>query len=134
MNKYLEEAKRLRAIETPHYNCAQGVLVPFAQELGITPEQAYKIASNFGKGMKIGSVCGAVTGGLMVLGLAGVDDAATVGAYLRAVRDHHEGMIDCKDLLKKNMEVGKDQKMHCDDMVYECLQLVTDILQEKGLL
>ena len=134
MSKYLDRAKEIRAIEIPHYNCTQGVLVPFAEDLGITEEQAYKIGANFGKGMKIGSVCGAVTGGLMVLGLAGVDDPVTVGAYLKAVRDHHEGMIDCKDLLRRNKEVGKNQKQHCDDMVYECLELVEQILKDKGIM
>lgn len=50
-------------------NCAQSVFAPFAEEYGLHPEIALKIASTFGGGMKMGSVCGALTGALMVLGL-----------------------------------------------------------------
>ena len=134
MSIYLDRSKELRALETPHYNCAQGVLVPFAEKFGVNEEQAYKIASNFAKGMKMGSVCGAVTGALMVLGLAGVDDAQTVSAFLRAVRENHEGCLDCRDLLRKNTELGHNQKQHCDNMVFECLTLVENILRERQAL
>ena len=35
-SKYLERAKALRAIVTPHYNCGQSVVVPFAEDAGLT--------------------------------------------------------------------------------------------------
>ena len=44
------------------YNCAQSVLVPFADVLGIAEETLFKMGANFGAGMRTGSVCGAVTG------------------------------------------------------------------------
>lgn len=54
-----------------HYNCAQSVLAPFAQQYGCDLEIALKIATPFGEGMgHAGQVCGAVSGGLMVIGLA----------------------------------------------------------------
>ena len=134
MSIYLDRSKELRALETPHYNCAQGVLVPFAEKFGVNEEQAYKLTSNFAKGMKMGSVCGAVTGALMVLGLAGADDAQTVSTFLRTVRENHEGCLDCRDLLRKNTELGNDQKQHCDNMVFECLNLVEEILKARGAL
>ena len=128
---YLEEAVRLRAITEKHYNCAQSVLVPFAEKCGITREQAYRAAANFGAGMKMGSVCGAVTGGLMVLGLMGVDDPASVGEYFRILKERHEGCLDCADLLRINKREGGEKKPHCDAMVYECVQLAEQIIQEK---
>lgn len=51
------------------YHCSQAVLGAFAEELGITEKQALKLGACFGGGMCIGEVCGAVTGGLMALGL-----------------------------------------------------------------
>ena len=82
MEKYLERARELRAIVTPHYNCAQSVLLPFAETFGMSEDEVMRIAVHFGRGMKMGSVCGAVTGGLMALGLAGL------GGICR-VRRHH---------------------------------------------
>ena len=35
MSKYIDRAKELRAIVTPHYNCGQAAILPFAEELGI---------------------------------------------------------------------------------------------------
>ena len=50
-------------------HCSQSVLAAFAEECGITEEQALKLGSCFGGGMRKGEVCGAVTGALMALGL-----------------------------------------------------------------
>lgn len=134
MSKYLDRAKELRAIVTPHYNCAQSVLLPFAPDAGFTEEQALLFASNFGAGMKMASVCGAITGGLMALGIYGMDDAKVLGTYYRALRENHQGYLDCANLLRINKEQGGEKKPHCDAMVYECVQLVEQILREQGKL
>ena len=56
--------------EGPH-NCAQAVLGPFAERFGLPLETAFKIATPFGGGMgHTGSICGAVSGALMAIGLA----------------------------------------------------------------
>lgn len=61
------------------FNCAQAVLGAFAKELGMSEEQAMKIALCFGSGARKGEVCGAVSGAIMVLGLrygqSGADEA-----------------------------------------------------------
>ena len=134
MSKYLEKAKELRAITERHYNCAQSVLVPFAEAAGISEEQAYRTAANFGSGMKMAGTCGAVTGGLMVLGLFGIDDGPTINSYYAKVKENHEGFLDCADLLRINKERGGEKKPHCDAMVYECVGLVEEILKERGLI
>ena len=134
MSKYLEKAKELRAITERHYNCAQSVLVPFAEAAGISEEQAYRTAANFGSGMKMAGTCGAVTGGLMVLGLFGIDDGPTINSYYAKVKENHEGFLDCADLLRINKERGGEKKPHCDAMVYECVSLVEEILKERGLI
>ena len=52
-----------------HLHCSQSVLAAFAEECGITKEQAFRLGSCFGSGMRKGNVCGACVGALMVLGL-----------------------------------------------------------------
>ena len=131
MSKYLDRAIELRAIAIPHYNCGQSVVVPFAKDAGLTEEQAMGICANFGGGLKRASACGAITGGLVVLGLFGIDNPAE---YYQALRDRHEGMLDCADLLRKNKEMGGEKKPHCDALVFECVLLVEQILREHGKL
>ena len=130
MGKYLDRAKALRNDPDDHYNCAQAVLAAFAPELGLTQDQACGIAANFGSGMKMGATCGAVTGGLMVLGLCGVEDGPVVASFVRAVRDNHSGCLNCADLLRLNKEAGGEKKPHCDGMVYECTELVEKIIEK----
>lgn len=132
MEKYLARARELRANVTPHYNCAQAVLLPFAEDLGMSEEDVMRIAVHFGGGMKMGSICGAVTGGLMALGLAGLDAPQIANAFCRKIRENHEGMLDCKDLLKANAQRGGEKKPHCDGLVYEAVTAVCEILSENG--
>jgi C_GCAxxG_C_C family probable redox protein len=51
-------------------NCAQSLLTAFSEDYGLKLDKAYSIAQGFGGGMHINSICGAVTGAYMVLGLA----------------------------------------------------------------
>lgn len=53
------------------YNCAQSVLAPFTERFELDIDTAFKITTPFGGGMShAGQVCGAVSGALMVIGLA----------------------------------------------------------------
>ena len=80
---------------------------------------------------KRAAACGAITGGLVVLGLFGIDNPAEYYARLRA---NHEGMLDCADLLRRNKELGREKKPHCDALVFECVTLVEQLLREQGKL
>lgn len=132
MSEFSEKAKELRTGEVERYNCAQAVLMPFAGKAGISEEKAYHIASNFGGGMKRAATCGAITSGLMVLGLFGVDDPMTIREYHRQLKENHQGYLDCAELLRINKEQGKAKKPHCDSMIQEVILLVEQILKEKG--
>ena len=44
MSRYRDKAQKLRDQITPHINCAQAVLVPFAEAAGISEEAALRIA------------------------------------------------------------------------------------------
>lgn len=117
---HLEKAQQLRARTDKHFNCCQAVLVTYAQDIGLTEEQAYGLGANFGSGMRCGSVCGALTGALMVLGMrdSGEEQSAAV---LRKFRENH-GEINCAALLKKSHDAGIPQKEHCDGLVFEAVE------------
>lgn len=51
------------------FHCSQAVLAAYAEELGLTEEQALKIAYCLNSGMRKGEVCGACSGALLVLGM-----------------------------------------------------------------
>ena len=48
------------------------------------------------------------------------------------IKEKHEGMIYCADLLRVNAERGGERKPHCDALVYEMVELVEQILRENG--
>ena len=83
-----ERSERARLNFEQGYNCAQSVLCAFADELGLTKEEAAKLASSFGGGLgRQRELCGAVVAMSMI-----------------AVRWKF-GSIVCRDLLG---EAGKD--------------------------
>lgn len=52
------------------YNCSQAVVLTFAEDFGVEPEMAKRIASGFGGGMgRMREVCGAVSGMVLIAGL-----------------------------------------------------------------
>ena len=134
MSKYLDRAHEIRAIVEPHHNCTQSVLMSFTQSLNLDDETAYKIAVAFGGGMKSGITCGVITGGLMTLGMFGVDDPETTQKLINDFKARHNNMIDCVDLLKVNAANGGQKKPHCDALVYEMVTYVEELLKEKGKL
>ncbi|MCR5786038.1 MAG: C-GCAxxG-C-C family protein [Eubacterium sp.] len=130
MNKHLEKAKELRE-GAVHYNCAQSVLLSFADDLGMSEKDLIGIGSNFGGGMKCGGTCGAIAAGLMVLGALGVESPQEVGKFRRTIADNHEGCTDCKDLLRINAQKGGDREEHCDRMICEAIELVDKLVCSK---
>ena len=82
----------------------------------------------------MGSVCGAITGGLLALGLAGVSDPQTANDLLRKVRENHNEIVNCQDLLRINAENGGEKMPHCNAMIRECVTYVEEALREKGKL
>lgn len=132
MSRYIARAKELRAIVTPHYNCGQAVIMPFAEELGLPAEMVMRFAANFGGGMKGGALCGAIAGGATVLALHGLSDPETTAAYYARVRAKHPDAIDCAPLLARNAASGGEKKHFCDGMVYECIAAVEELLRQAG--
>lgn len=91
------------------FNCSQAVLGAFAEELGMTEEQAMKVALCFSAGARKGEVCGAVSGAIMVLGLKysqiGDDEAENKAIAYEKTNEFMErfksenGSYICKDIL-----------------------------------
>ena len=125
----MEETKGLRARTDIHFNCCQSVLVPFADKCGLTKEAAYQLGAHFGAGMKHGATCGAVTGALMALGMAGADNDAALD-LMRRFRWRNQA-LDCAALLRLAEERGEERKCHCDRMVYEAVELLEELLEKQ---
>ena len=129
------------------FHCSQAVLAAFAQELGLTEEQALKLGGCFGSGMCKGEVCGACTGALMALGLKfGQSDIADLESrkktnevtveFLELFKKANGSYI-CKELLGCDLvtEEGKKYAMEnrlfvefCPKMVESATQIVEKLL------
>lgn len=103
------------------FNCAQSVLYTFAEEIGLNKDDALKIASGFGGGMRRGATCGAVTGAIMAIGskyghfIVG-DTKAKEKAYrltgeLQERFEEIHGTIVCKELLGYDLSKEEDMKI-----------------------
>ena len=124
-----EHAAALRADPDIHYNCAQSVLIPFAADMGLTPEQANALALNFGGGMGCGSVCGALTGALMAMGGLDIPQETRLELLEQFERDH--GCIHC-GVLMEGLEHGTpERKAKCDALVDYCTDYVCRLTQTK---
>ena len=102
------------------YNCSQSVFAAFADVLGMSVEEAAKIASPFGAGFgKLREVCGAVSGMTLAAGyLKGYDDPADYESKKELYRliqrmcadfEESRGTIICRELLglKKGEDLGE---------------------------
>ena len=116
----MNRADRAEELFRQGYNCGQSVFAAFADVLGLTVEEAAKIASPFGAGFgKLREVCGAVSGMTLVTGyLKGYSDPADyeskkeVYALIQkmcAEFEARQGSIICRELLglKKGEDLGE---------------------------
>ncbi len=106
----MNKADRAEELFRMGYNCSQSVYAAFAEELGMSVEEAAKRASPFGAGFgKLREVCGAVSGMVLVLGdLCGYQDPTdaagkqTLYALVQQMCgsfEASEGSLICRDLL-----------------------------------
>ena len=122
----VERAQALRERTDRHFNCCQSVLAAFADVCGMDEAGVCRLGTSFGGGMRHGATCGAVTGGLMVLGLAG-KDLETGEEFMRRFREKN-GPLDCAAQLRAAKERGEERKPHCDRMVCSAAAMVEDLL------
>jgi len=126
---YMEHVRALRADPDTHYNCCQSVLIPFAPEMGMTAQQAYALGSHFGGGMRHAATCGAFSGAMMVLGALGYD-AKQAQTLIRDFKAKH-GATDCATLLKTSHDLGIPREEHCDGLVYEMVEMLSELVANR---
>ena len=125
----MEESQALRDRTDVHYNCCQSVLVTFADDIGLTREQAMALGANFHTGLCHGGTCGALCGAGMVLGLLGYGDPET-NALVRQLKGER-GATHCAALLKAARERGEERKAHCDGLVFEMVDYIQTLLDQR---
>jgi len=106
----MNQVNRAVSVFKEGFVCSQAILSVYGDELGLDRETAMKLAAGFGGGMAgTGQTCGAVTGALVVIGLAKghvkakakAEKAQTYQAvqrFMRAFEESH-GTVNCTDLL-----------------------------------
>jgi len=131
-------------------HCSQSVLAAFAEKCGITDEQALKLGSCLGSGMRKGEVCGAVSGALMVLGLLygqknagdteGRQSSNKVNDLMMNRFKEKCGSYICNDLLgcdittEEGHQYCVDNKLFtefCPKMVAAAVDIVEEIISEQ---
>ena len=127
------------------YNCAQSVLYAYGPDLGLDGETALKVATGLGGGMGgRGEVCGAVSGGILALGLkygrgGQQEKAVAQQAYhktgeLMAAFERVHGSCICRMLLcgcdlrtPEGMKRFREENLH-QKVCVECVRTVGEIL------
>ena len=109
MLKKSDLGEKAKTLFHESYNCSQGVLLTMCQHWGVESDLIPKIATGFGGGMgRSGSICGAVTGGVMALGVRyggnepSVEKRFLTYEYTRKFLERFEKMnggILCRDLI-----------------------------------
>lgn len=132
------------------YNCAQSVLGAFSEEVGLSRENAFKLASSFGGGMgRLREVCGAVSAMFMIISLkegytSPTDNAAKAEQYKKIqalaekFKSENETII-CRELLenvktKKGSEPEERTKQYykvrpCEKFVGDAAAIMEDYLK-----
>lgn len=115
------------------YNCAQSVLMAFADKTDLTEQQIMNISAPFGAGMsRMREVCGTVSGMFMAAGLISGNDAGTVhgkNAVYTVTQDlanqfkNRNGSIICRELLADG-----SQKRSCADLCYDAAEILESCL------
>lgn len=128
------------------YNCSQCIALAFADEMGMTKEQALKISSGFGGGVgRMREVCGAFSGIVLVLGaIYGNTDPAgksELYAQVQALAEQYKARnggnsIVCRELLGLKTAEGSPIASPRTEEYYrkrpcpELIRLAGDIMEE----
>ena len=120
------------------YNCAQSVLLVLYLHMETNSENALipKIAAGFGGGIgRCGSVCGALTGSIMAVGIKnapnepGIEKRAQTYAHAKALYrqfEKEQGTVFCRDLIKYDLSNTEQAAKFRQEKVQEkvCYKLI----------
>lgn len=127
-------------------NCAQAVIMAYANEYGMDTQLAMNMASGFGGGMgKLQKTCGAASGSYMLIGLRNTekidDDMQRAAATPKMIQNFNKqfvrinGSDQCSELLKLDLktEEGKkrfQEKNLKDKVCSKCVSSAIELLEE----
>lgn len=133
------------------FNCSQAVLGTYSEQCGLDCETAFRVATGFGGGMRMGETCGAVTGALMVLGLKFGNRTAEdqeskaktykkIEDYINRFKDRNgsvlcKTLLDCDIMTPEGMNKAKQQGLFssvCPKMVQDAAEILEDMLSEQA--
>jgi len=129
------------------FNCAQAVFAAFAEDYDIDTETALKVAGGFGAGMRCGELCGAVTGGAMVIGAAkGQSNENDSGARQNCINStkafadafkEKYGCLLCRELLGVDLNAPEGMAKFADENMRETkckgyIASAVKLLEESG--
>jgi C_GCAxxG_C_C family probable redox protein len=111
------------------YNCAQSVLLTIFEHWNIRNDLVPKIATGFGGGMgRCGSVCGALVGGVMAIGVKYGTDEPSLEKRLKAYGlanelykkfEKQHGSVLCRELIGYNLSNPKELRRAQQSKVFE---------------
>ncbi len=132
------------------FHCSQSVLAAYAEEIGLTEEQALRIAYCLNSGMRKGEVCGACSGALLVLGMkygqCKKDDLNSRALANQKTVDFMEqfkkenGSYICNDILGCDISTAEGVKYAmehncfnevCPKMVASAVKILEDMITEE---
>lgn len=132
---YTEEEKAVYGNES--FNCCEKICRGrnCVYQLGLD-EKAQRVSAAFGGGMGIQTVCGAISGALMLLGLKcceNIEKNSKVKEYsvpfLNKVQEEM-GSIYCKDLKEKYFV--DEPLVRCDGVILRVAKMLDDTMKEIG--
>ena len=133
LSHYQKRALEFRNRKDRKHNCAQAILLAFGEKIGLDEDLLYDMAANMGRGMKMYSVCGGITGGIMVLGLLGVTDEGKVNKFYARWRRLHDGFLECANFLDIADRENIEERSFCNNLVIEGVRFVEETLVENGI-
>lgn len=120
------------------YNCAQAVICSFADKLGISEKDAFKVSEALGFGVSDSfGTCGAVTGMALVMGMVNstgnLEKPDSKADTYRKVRELNakfrakNGSTICREI--KGMDSGKILRS-CDGCIEDAVRLLCEYFEE----
>lgn len=127
MYKRQKKAVILRSYELTHYNCVQAVLSAFSDKIDIPERDLFRISQNLGRGLKQGSTCGVIVGGLLVLGFLNITEGRYVSKVWSLFRERFDG-TDCADLIK---DTPRDCNNYICAMIRRLHEIILDVEKQQ---
>ena len=149
----MSEKERAVELFKEGFNCSQSVFTAFAYRFGMDEETALKVSAGLGGGLgRMREVCGAVSGGAMVIGsicsaTEGKDGDSKQKNY-ELVREFAEkfakenGSIICRELLELDVKMEKSakpeertaqyyKKRPCVELVECAARIIEEMIKEN---